>query len=72
MSTSKIFDAEEQDFVRLVDKFYLTLSLTKICSTSCNILKSDMSSNVLSAKERDCISEKIESKILIPYFQKNQ
>jgi len=57
MSTANIFDAEEQQFVRIVDKFYLALSLTKVCSTSCNLFKSDMTSNILTTQERDCISK---------------
>ncbi|EAR91131.2 hypothetical protein TTHERM_00433490 (macronuclear) [Tetrahymena thermophila SB210] len=56
MSTRKIFDSEEQSFIRLVDKFYLGLSLTKLCAQSCNLLRNDISGSALTQKEKDCLS----------------
>lgn len=57
MATRKVFDAEEQAFVRLVDKFYLALSLTKVCSKSCGILRPDISGAALNQKESTCLSK---------------
>ena len=37
--TTQHFDEDEAKFVKLVDKFYLALSLTKICARGCGILK---------------------------------
>ena len=61
MSTQAHFDNDEASFVKLVDKFYLALNLTKICAKSCGLLNHSNTGYKLSDKELGCMSKIIKN-----------
>lgn len=58
MSTEKYFDDDENTFIRLADKFYLALTLTKLCSRSCSIFRVEQNPK-LTEREKNCISKNL-------------
>ena len=53
---AQVFDSDEANYVKFVDKFQLALKLTKLCSRTCGILNPASKAFSLSQKEKDCLS----------------
>jgi len=55
MEFQTIFNNEEKEFVKFMDRFYLSIQLTKSCAKSCGIISNSHSGVNLNDTEISCI-----------------